>query len=239
MNYHDIFVKKSIDAATLSNLEKYMFFHLPTTTTKHVEHTEPVTEELHLETHESMKMKDPLFWIIFMNIYGKAKYEEITKYTNTIMDEKQKIAQFFTERPNAMKNVNMKITKNKCKEIVSELMTNVEINMESIHALAIYYKRKICVFNDVVYYDIVPEDYDDALPTIYIYKKGKEYSLVNDATNCNVENLFRAEKHDSALKAISNYKVDELRALSQTLLLTPEKNDKLSHYIAIANKCLL
>ena len=53
MNYHDIFVKKSIDASTLSNLEKYMFFHLPTTTTKHVEYAEPVTEELHLETHNS------------------------------------------------------------------------------------------------------------------------------------------------------------------------------------------
>ena len=235
MNYHDIFVKESFNVVNLGILEKYMFFHLPTM----VPVVSKETVEENLEIHELMKMKDPLFWVIFMNIYGKAKYEEITKYTNTIMVEKQKIANFFMDRPNAMKNVNMKITKSKGKELISELMTNVDINMETLHVLAIYYKRKICVFNGTVFYEIVPDDYDDMLQTIYIYKKGKEYSFVNDATKCNVENMFRIEKHDSPLKAISNYKVDELRAMSKILFLTPEKNDKLSHYVEITKRCLL
>ena len=236
MNYHDIFVKESFNVVNLGILEKYMFFHLPTMNPV-ISKEEKAVE--HLETHESIKMKDPLFWIMFINMYGKAKYEAISKYTNTMMEEKQKIAQFFTERPNAMKNVNMKITKNKCKELISDLMTNADINMETLHALAIYYKRKICVFNDTVFYEILPDTYDDMFSNTYIYKKGKEYSFVNDATKCNVENMFRIEKHDSPLKAISNYKVDELRAMSKILFLTPEKNDKLSHYVEITKRCLL
>jgi hypothetical protein len=239
MNYHSFFVKTGYNACDISRLEKYMFFHLPQI--KHSE--EPKQECLEIndsnEKMETIFKKDPLFWMMYIHVYSKAKYDDLSKYTNTQMDEKQKIADFFTKTPNAMKNVNMKMTKNNIKEHISDLMTNVDITVESLHVLAIYYKCKVIIYNDRVYYAIVPDDYDETNEPLVIYKKNATYNYVLHPDIDNILCRFLLEKHDMPLKAISTYKVDELRTISDKLGLKPEKNDKQSHYIAITKHCIL
>jgi hypothetical protein len=237
MNYHDIFVRSTIDASGIVGLEKYMFFHLPDEEVlreSNVASLEIVSKEVE---EKPMMQKDALFWIMYIHIYSKCAYDEITRYTNTMMEEKQKIAHFFNERPNAMKNVNIKITKSKCKELVSELMINNDITMETLHALAIFYKRKVVVYNDIVSYSIEPHDYDDTADVIQIRKKNKDYYMHDSVAK--IDDLFAIERYDAPLKAISNYKVDELRNISKRLGITPEKNDKQSHYIEIVKRCIL
>lgn len=238
MNYHDIFVRTTVNASDIVGLEKYMFFHLPEE--EELRESKDMSLEIASKEVEAkpMMQKDALFWIMYIHIYSKRAYDEITRYTNTMMEEKQKIAHFFNDRPNAMKNVNIKITKSKCKELVSELMINNDITMETLHALAIFYKRKVVVYNDIVSYSIEPHDYDDMADVIQIRKKNKDFYYM-DALVANIDDLFVIERYDAPLKAISNYKVDELRNISKRLGITPEKNDKQSHYIEIVKRCIL
>ena len=239
MNYHNIFLKTSYSACDISKLEKYMFFHIPQV--KYIEQQKLECLEIN-ESNEKMEtifQKDTLFWMMYIHIYSKEKYDELSKYTNTQMDEKQKIADFFTKTPNAMKNVNMKMTKNNIKENISDLMTNVDITIETLHVLAIYYKRKVIIYNDRVYYAIIPDDYDETVEPLILYKKKHIYNYVMNPDIKNICDRFLLEKHDMPLKAISTYKVDELRTISNKLGINPEKNDKQSHYIAITKQCIL
>ena len=245
MNYHDVFIRSSINACEIGILEKYMFFHLPqvsTMVTKESLETNLSTnseKDDKMEKREIITQKDALFWIMYIHVYSKDEYDQLTKYTNVQMEEKRKYADFFSKQPNVMKNVNMKITKNNIKEHISDFMTNSDITIDSLHVLAVFYKRKIIICNDIVYYIIEPDDYEDSYDPIVIYKKDKQYYYIMNPDLVNIQSRFLLDKHSMPLKAISSYKVDDLRNISQKLGLNPEKNDKQSHYIEITKRCIL
>ena len=242
MNYHDIFVRNEITVCDINKLEKYMFFHLPQIQHKSESLETTIVSETHkTETHtiESVNQKDVLFWIMYIHVYSKEQYDTLTKYTNTQMDEKRKYADFFIKTPTVMKNVNMKMTKNNIQENISDFMTNSDITIDSLHALSIYYKRKVIICNDIVYYIIEPNDCDDTYDPIVIYKKGKQFQYIVNADIQDIYSRFLLDKHSMPLRAISTYKVDELRTISEKLGLKPEKNDKQSHYIEITKHCIL
>lgn len=181
-------------------------------------------------------LKDSIFWIVYVQIYGMDNYDKITKYMNTIMEEKQKIANLFLKEPCKIKDVNMKVTKNKMKEIISMFMINENVELYMLHAMAIYYKRKIYIYNDVTYYVITPYIHEDE--PIKIYKNKSVYMYKNESLE-NIHKLFQLDGFERPLKALTNYKVQELREISTKLNIQVEKNDKQSHYIAITKKCML
>lgn len=240
MNYHDIFVKTSYNASNIAMLEKYMFFYLPEVEPKvSNEDCLETSRKISTEKMEKISNADSLFWIMYIHLHSREQYDQLTKYTNVQMNEKRKYADFFMKTPNAMKNGNWKFTKNDIKGHVSDFMTNNDITIDSLHALAVFYKRKIIICNDTVYYEIIPDDIDESLDIIVIYKRDKHFYYIDNPEISTIKSRFLLAKHDMPLKPISSYKVDELRDISRTLGLRPEKNDKQSHYIEIIRNCML
>jgi len=56
--------------------------------------------------------KNPLFWSVYINVYGYEKYMQISnKYGNAELEEKRKIIEFLKKNYAKLKQVNSKVTK--------------------------------------------------------------------------------------------------------------------------------
>ena len=158
-------------------------------------------------------MKDHLFWCIYVSIYGITAFKQIHRgYTNVMINEKQKIHDFFAENFRKMNAFNVRLTHKTIHEIMSDLMTNATVNEKLLYAFAIYYKKRIILTKGEMYIDIEPDDHDNKAIVI---KKDEKYGL---DTQPNVEDIlktgFKIEQYDKPLKSASHYKISELRELA-------------------------
>jgi len=215
--YNDIFVSNydfDIDC-----YKEYMFNDFYKQKYMKIEHEpikqEEIIEETKIEQDVYFPDKsDPLFWCIYIYIYGMKEYNEIQRcYSNASMDEKHKINKFYNENFKKMKAINVKLTNTLIKEIISEMLTNAETNIKILYAYAIYYKKQILITKDDFYLDICPNEHEG--DPIVLVKNKKEYGI---HLNPNIEKIkneyFKLETFENPLKSISNYSITELRELA-------------------------
>jgi hypothetical protein len=153
------------------------------------------------------------------------------------MEEKQKMMEYMKKSPTSVKNGNKKITKILFQEIMSDFMTNKRITMDMLIMYSIYLNKRFLIVNvdkqylpDRMYMEIG----DSSNETFVFYKSGKsDYSIElsqGEELDKKIEeistSLFRFDNFDLPLKAISNYKLEELNAMSPPLNILWESGKK-------------
>jgi len=175
------------------------------------------------------KRNDNLFWCIYIALYGYNKYEQISHhYGNTEIQEKQNMMELMRKTPTTVKYGGKKITKVLFQEIMSDFMTNKRITNDMLLMFAIYLNKCFLIVNvdnkhsiDKMYIELG----DISNETFIFYKHGKyDFSIElsnGDEFEQKIEKirstLFRFDHYDLPLKAISNYKTDELMSMSGPL----------------------
>jgi hypothetical protein len=167
---------------------------------------------------------DSLFWCIYAGVAGMNDYFTITKKSNRELEEKQKIVEFIQKNTEKIKSSNHKTTKVMIQEIMSELLSNREINIQSLIVFSVFYNVNIYLVKKNVYYIFKGgEDYEstteDARKNIFIFhKKQNIYSLQEDNENTTIEsieqNCFLIENIKKPLKAASFYKFSCLEKIA-------------------------
>jgi hypothetical protein len=95
--------------------------------------------------------KNPLFWCVYINVYGYEKYMQISnKYGNAELEEKQKIIEFLKKNYAKLKQVNSKVTKVLVQEWMSELLSATKLSVSLLQVFSVYYKRPIFVYFEEV-----------------------------------------------------------------------------------------
>lgn len=187
---------------------------------------------------------DTLFWCVYIALHGMKEYNQIgLHYGNVEIEEKQKMVELMRKTPNIIKNANKKITKVSSQEIMSDFMTNKRTTVDMLMIFAVYNNMRIILVNvdnknqpDKSYTILGSQIYTQ---TIVIYKKNNYYGLEMEYQEQKMEeiltNLFCMEQIDRPLKAITNYKIDELEAIAYKLNVdyTTSKLKKQELYNAI------
>ena len=202
-----------------------------------------------VETMIYPEKKDNLFWSIYISIYGYETYHLIERrYQNAELEEKQKIVEFIKKNPNEMKNSNHKITKINMQEMMSDLLTNAKIELSVLVALALFYNKRIIIIQGEhpgFYLEIYPISLENDRNQVILLTKNKkqDYGVDLDITPekiINIENnMLKFQHYEKPLKAISNYKVDELENIAKKLNIDMSKKYKKPEvYMEIAKLCI-
>lgn len=250
---HDIFTSDSITVDRIRELQNIMYtvekFNTYRSGIKNDTSAIITNENIVLTTVSDESIipgsKDHLFWCCYIGYYGLEKYNELKhRAGNASMEEKQRISEHFKKAPNLLKDINQKMTKDRCQEVISEIMVNEKISLNALPALALYYNIRIFLIKEYrVYLDISNADrnYDK---TILIRKtKDKTYSI---DLNASESKIMRIENdcillfsHEKPLKAISNIKIGELIDLARKLNIDIEsKISKTELYGVISRECI-
>jgi hypothetical protein len=167
---------------------------------------------------------DNLFWSIFISVYGYTEYETIGRcYSNREISEKQNIMEFIKKNPKSLKNMDKKITKAMTQEILSDIMSNKKTTLDVLPAFALFYKKNIIILNEKnknIYLKInLVEDTKEYVLLIKNKKGG--FGLDPDTSSEKIQNIFDTkfclEHYNKPLKAISNYKSDELNSIGEMM----------------------
>jgi hypothetical protein len=262
--YHQIFhpLEKWQSPTDIQRLESFMFLIKPVEEKREVicDISEKLTifqdvSPIPVLTNQENKRKsvstqyfprkpDTLFWCIYIALYGMKEYDQIgIHYGNIEIKEKQKMVELMKKTPNLIKNANKKITKVLSQEIMSDFMTNKHTTVDMLMIFAVYNNMRIIFVNvdnknqpDKSYTILGSQIYTQ---TTVIYKKNKYYGLEMDYQEQKMEevlnNLFCMEQIDKPLKAITNYKIDDLEAIAYKLNMdfTSSKLKKQELYNAI------
>jgi len=198
--------------------------------------TEPVKDP---QSWHLPRRADNLFWSIYIGLYGFKTYQQIAHhYGNTEIEEKQKMMEKMKKSPGTVKTGGKKITKVLFQEIMSDFMTNKRVTMDMLMMFSMYYNKRILVINvdeqhlpDRMYMEFGEESGDP----IVLYKRGKTDYSVELSENADelkqkidgmCGTLFKFDCFDSPLKAISNYKTEELMAMTGPLKIVWETGKK-------------
>ena len=170
---------------------------------------------------------ESLFWSVFFGVFGMKEYSAIHKKANREMEEKQKIIEFIQKNPEKIKKSNHKTTKTMMQEIMSELLSNREISIQSLIVFSVFYKTNIYLIKKNVYCVFKCCDGDEPVANVFIFesmtkKAKKSYSVEfagdGDKTASMIrsieQNCFFIENIKKTLKAASFYKVSCLEKIA-------------------------
>jgi len=197
--------------------------------------------------------QDTLFWSVFFTVFGLSEYNQVGhSYGNRILEEKMKIANYFKKNPKSLKSSNHKFTNESIQETIAELMVDHSISFKGLASLAIYYKRNIYVLDEKrkIYLKFTSPDTDSGSDSkfsskIYIYyhdfmRGSHKYKIiVDDIVNIPaIDSWFCLENSLKPLKAISNYKVEDLIGIANIIgYEVPVKIKKPELYDRLVEKC--
>ena len=161
------------------------------------------------------EQKDTLFWC-FYNVYNKDMLN-----TNPFTTEKIFKINFVEI---ARKNKDLiKINKLKLNDIEDDLVNNDKITKKTLLILSIYYEVNFIIIEKFVFYKIIGNIENDYINIIVLDKDKYKLYIGNETYNYNA---IEAYKIDKPIKAISGYKVDELRDLAKKLDIDVKNKNK-------------
>jgi hypothetical protein len=212
-----------------------------------VQNPEKQNSEKHKSEFWIPSKQDTLFWSIFITENGFEEFYQIGhSYGNRILEEKFKVANWIKNSPKSLKESNLKFTNDSIKETISEFMVDSIISFKGVAALSIYYKRPIFLVNSerkiYMKFDLQNKHSDEEENPIYIYYhdflRGQiKYKIRTDNFKPELTDFFCLENYQKPLKAISNYKVDDLLEIANKVgyvlerkLTKPELYNKLMEY---------
>lgn len=194
------------------------------------------------------KQRDTLFWCLYMAKHGYDEYKEIKQnYGAKQLDIQRQIGEHLRSNLHLVKNVNMRITKASAQEILSDLLTDTKkTEMNVLYGYCIYYELNLILLNSTGenYLEIVSNTFADSHPIFVIQKNDrdnyslKETPLTDEEYKQLVDTKFKLDSHLRPLKAVGNYKVDELRILADKIGIDiyEKKWSKSDLYQEITNK---
>jgi hypothetical protein len=181
----------------------------------------------------------PLFWAIYIAIHGYEEYAQIGRgYSNFELNEKQKIVATIQNSPTILKQTNQKMTKDKIKEIMSEVMSGKNMGLSTLPAFAaVYNKRIIVILKNTMRIDVSAEGAED---TIVIRKNNK--GMFAPDLDANV-GIIEHETHcfhqiDKPLRPVSTYKLEELVEIAGLLEVPYENKKKPELYLELVRACI-
>lgn len=188
--------------------------------------------------------QNPLFWAVYINIYGYENYMQISnKYGNAELEEKQKMIEFLKKNYSKLKEVNKKVTKAMVQEWMSELMSASKISIQLLQLFSVYYKKNIIIYNEInnTYLNFLAgndEIYSINLPMVIVKTRNNNYGVYIDITHERMNELMKGvclEDIEKPLKGISSYKMPELIELAIKCGIQPEELKKPDLYGKIWN----
>ncbi len=171
------------------------------------------------------EQKDTLFWC-FYNVYNK-NFMESNYFT---IEKEFKIN--FVEIARKNKDT-IKINKLKLNDIENDLVNNDKITKKTLLLLSIYYEVNFIIIENYIFYKIIGNIEDDSMNIIVLDKDKYKLYIGNETYNYTA---IEAYKIDKPIKAISGYKVDELRELAKKLDIDVKNKNKNSIYQDIIHK---
>lgn len=223
--------------------------------------TELILEEVIRQKEElyQPKQQDTLFWCLYIMKYGYNDYLQIDhNYGVKELEEKQHISKFMKENVMKIKNTNYKLTNVAIQEILSELMTSQkDTSILCLIVIIVYYNINVLIVNDTTKCmlefwcnkDRIPDinnssEQDDALTYVLYKTENGKYKLqyenigsfqINDLK----EKYVVLESYNKYIKAISNYKVEELEDYAKKFGVFDEskKYKKAELYELVGNCC--
>jgi len=194
--------------------------------------------------------QNSLFWCIYIFVYGEDEYQMIqpSKQSTIELSENQKIINFIRSNPKILKSTNHKITNLKMQEILSDLMIGKKNNLSLLLAYSVFHKLSIIIFHENLYLEILPQDHsEDSRIYIQYDDKLKRYGIKSIETIDNgwQETFFKIENYNKPLKAISNYKVGDLKEIANKIgvdigsITTVGTALKQQIYLILENKFLI
>lgn len=196
--------------------------------------------------YKKPKQKDTLFWCLYIAKYGYDEYTEIhTHYGTKQLEIQQKIGNHIRNNMVLLKNVNTRITKAAAQEILSELLTDSKTtSMHVLYAYAIYYNMNLILLHpSTEYYLEIQSDTMEDVGTYLLQKDDRqqysirEVPLTEQEYKKIVDTKYRLESHLRPLKAIGNYKIEELYTVAEKVKMDlTMKRTKPELYNAITEK---
>jgi len=193
------------------------------------------------------KQKDTLFWCLYIAHHGYNEYVELrNNYGMKQIEIQEKIGQHIRKNMVLLKNVNTRITKAVAQEILSELLTDSKkTSFPVLYAYAIYYNMNLILMHPSrkYYIEILSDSILEDVP-MYVLQKGEyEQYSINETPITEEEyvqictNKFKLDSYIRPLKAIGNYKADELRDIAEKIELDMTiKRTKPELYHAVTEK---
>ena len=188
------------------------------------------------------KQKNTLFWCMYIAKHGYDEYMQIrNNYGSKQLEIQQDVSKYIREHMYALKNVNTRITKAVGQEILSDLLIETKkTSIQTLYAYLIYYKVNVIILHHSeksileVFYEAVSAD----IPLFLIKKEKdgnytiKEEHLTMEEYNSMKSTKFCLHSIDKPMKAISNYKAEELNEIADNICpeLLDEKITKVKLY---------
>jgi len=173
------------------------------------------------------KEKDTLFWCYYIIVNGDTSYEMLP-YKNELIEKQMKI-----ELINKIRQ-----SKQLIKTYKTDTITNIEnnlaneklLNVKSFLTLCLIENKNILFINNKTYYECLMNDTDEifiihTIKNKYDIKYGFESNNINVADDLK-KSLYRIDKIDKPIKAISAYKTDELIQICEKLGIEISINGK-------------
>jgi len=193
---------------------------------------------------------DPLFWYMFISINGINEYQYLNgRYTNRIMEEKQKLVNFIkvndiSIKPFLKKN---KITGISLKTMLSGVLSNEPVDFKNIILYCYFYKINMTFvnFDKRVYFTVCGNEEDGGNDTCMYYiefslktstpetntsatpniVKKYKYSILTDEDKIKQsKSYFGIDNVDKPISAMTSYKICELTEIAQQLGLLNGKD---------------
>lgn len=171
-------------------------------------------------THVVIRQRDKLVWCMYIIVYGLDNYNDVQpKLFTTENDFKYASISKIREKQKLIKSAKLKM-----QDIESELISNKQINIPVLHALAIAYEKTIVFVHNRIYYEF---PYGDTF--FLIEKKKNDIMLhVNDQTNYISQiktELYNIPNANKIIKGVSAYTAKELQDIAVKLQISTNDDE--------------
>lgn len=217
MNSHSVIDKTSI----IENIGKYMLTlknisSVDIFTTDEKPRKETVTTKKNITTMSDIffpRQRDALFWCFYILLHDMTTYDMITNYFTSEKECKYKWIEEFRCRKELFKPI--KVSRN----VVEDELANARtVSMETIKALCHLKNMNVFYIDSKKYYEVIV---NDDSPVHIIEKIEGKYGIKPNVASDKIDyyraNYWKLEKMDKPLKAISSYKVDQLKDICKRL----------------------
>lgn len=186
--------------------------------------------------------RDTLFWCLYILHHGYLEYMKIQiNYGNMYLNEKKKVYDNLYNKRDLVKTCNMKITNVAFQEIMSDLISysNKNIDFVLLYAFIAHYKYNIIILNkDKQSFFHFKNDMNGDTTHLIELRKGKYFNISKENMNDDEINTIYTthillHKYDKPMKGVSSYKVDELKTIAEKLQINHDKTKKDELYTQI------
>lgn len=159
------------------------------------------------------RQRDMLFWCFYVLLHDMTTYEMTSNYFTIEKECKYKWIEEFRSRKELFKPI--KVSRN----VVEDELANARtVSMMTIKALCHLKNMNVFYIDNKKYYEVIV---NEDTPIHVIEKIEGKYGIKQNVTNEKIEyyraNYWKLEKMDKPLRAISSYKLDQLKDICKRL----------------------